>query len=54
MVVNRISGTTEIGFSVVVKVGICDEKFDITVEGLEQHSVSALLYMFVQVNRSGI
>jgi len=53
-VVNRTSETTEIGFSVVVKVGVCDGKFDITVDGPEQHSVSALLYMFDQVNRSGI
>ena len=52
--VNRTSETTEIGFSVVVKVGICDGKFDIALEGPEQHSVSALLYMFDQVNSSGI
>ena len=38
----------------MVKVGICDEKFDITVEGPEQHFVSTLLYMFDQVNKSGI
>ncbi|KAL9324581.1 hypothetical protein ACSQ67_009438 [Phaseolus vulgaris] len=52
--VNRSSETTDVGFSVVVKVGTSDGKFDITVEGPEQHPVSALLYMFDEVNRSGI
>ncbi|WVZ14572.1 hypothetical protein V8G54_012138 [Vigna mungo] len=52
--VNRSSETTDIGFSVVTKVGVCDGKFDITVEGPEPHPVFALLHMFDQVNRSGI
>ncbi|KAL9324584.1 hypothetical protein ACSQ67_009441 [Phaseolus vulgaris] len=52
--VNRSSETTDIGFSVVVKVGLSDGKFDIRAEGPERHPVSALLYMFDEVNRSGI
>ncbi|XP_014513721.1 uncharacterized protein LOC106772073 isoform X2 [Vigna radiata var. radiata] len=52
--VNKSSETTDIGFSVVTKVGVCDGKFDITVEGPERHPVSALLYMFSEVSRSGI
>ncbi|KAL9324588.1 hypothetical protein ACSQ67_009445 [Phaseolus vulgaris] len=52
--VNRSSETTDVGFSVVVKVGTSDEKYDITVEGPEQHPASALLYMFDEVYRSGI
>ncbi|WVZ14571.1 hypothetical protein V8G54_012137 [Vigna mungo] len=52
--VNSSSETTDIGFSVVVKVGLCDGKFDITVEGPESHPVSTLLHMFDEVNRSGI
>ncbi|BAU02866.1 hypothetical protein LR48_Vigan10g014600 [Vigna angularis] len=52
--ISRSSETTQIGFSVVAKVGLCDGKFDITVEGPEPHPVSALLYMFDEVNRSGI
>ncbi|KAK7364036.1 hypothetical protein VNO80_12370 [Phaseolus coccineus] len=52
--VNTSSETTDVGFSVVVKVGVSDGKFDITVEGPEQHPVSALLYMFDEVKRSGI
>ncbi|WVZ13601.1 hypothetical protein V8G54_011167 [Vigna mungo] len=52
--VNRSSQTKDIGFSVVAKVGVCDGKFDITVEGPEPHPVSALLYMFAEVNRTGI
>ncbi|WVZ13602.1 hypothetical protein V8G54_011168 [Vigna mungo] len=52
--VNRSSETTDIGFSVVTKVGISDDKFDITVEGPDPHPVSALLYMFDEVNRTGI
>jgi len=43
VIVNRSSERTDIGFSVVAKVGVCDGKFDITVEGPEQHPVSALL-----------
>ncbi|WVZ14568.1 hypothetical protein V8G54_012134 [Vigna mungo] len=38
------SETTDIGYSVVTKVGVCDGKFDITVEGPEPHPVSALLH----------
>jgi len=53
-VVNRSIETTNVGFSVLVKVGVCDGKFDIISEGPEQHPVSALLYMFNQVNESGI
>ncbi|WVZ14574.1 hypothetical protein V8G54_012140 [Vigna mungo] len=52
--ISRSSETTEIGFSVVAKVGLCDGKFDITVEGPERHPVFALLHMFDEVNRSGI
>ncbi|KAL9324587.1 hypothetical protein ACSQ67_009444 [Phaseolus vulgaris] len=52
--VNRSCETTDIGFSVVVKIAESDGKFDITVEGPERHPVSALLYMFHEVNRSGI
>ncbi|KAL9324586.1 hypothetical protein ACSQ67_009443 [Phaseolus vulgaris] len=52
--VNRSSETTDVGFSVVVKVGISDGKYDITVEGPQLHPVSALLYMFDEVKRSGI
>ncbi|KAL9324589.1 hypothetical protein ACSQ67_009446 [Phaseolus vulgaris] len=52
--VNRSTETRDIGFSVVVKIAESDGKFDITVEGPEQHPVSALLYMFDEVNRSGI
>jgi len=52
--VNRSTETTDIGFSVVVKIGLSDGNFDITVEGPEQHPASALLYMFDEVNRSGI
>ncbi|WVZ14573.1 hypothetical protein V8G54_012139 [Vigna mungo] len=52
--VNSSSETTDIGFSVVVKVGLHDGKFDITVEGPESHPVSALLHMFDEVNRTGI
>lgn len=55
--VNRTSETTDIsniGFSVVAKVGVCDGKLDISVEGPEAHPVSGLLYMFEEVNRSGI
>jgi len=50
----RSSETTDIGFSVVLKFGVSDGKFDITVEGPEQHPVSALLDMFDEVKRSGI
>jgi len=53
-VINRASETTDIGFSVVAKFGVSNGKLDITVEGPEQHPVSALLYMFDEVNRSGI
>jgi len=52
--VNRTSETTDIGFSVVAKIELCDGEFDITVEGPDQHPVSALLYMFNQVSRRGI
>ncbi|KOM54253.1 hypothetical protein LR48_Vigan10g014500 [Vigna angularis] len=52
--VNRSSETTDIGFSVVTKVRVCDGKFDITVEGPEPHPVFSLLHMFDEVNRSGI
>jgi len=38
----------------VVKIAESDGKYDITVEGPERHPVSALLYMFNEVNRSGI
>ncbi|KAL9324615.1 hypothetical protein ACSQ67_009472 [Phaseolus vulgaris] len=50
---DRSSGT-DIGLSVVAKIGVSNGKFDITVEGPEQHPVSALLYMFAEVNRTGI
>jgi len=43
--VNRCE-SSDIGFSVVVKIAESDGKFDITVEGPERHPVSALLYMF--------
>ncbi|KAK8470517.1 hypothetical protein PHAVU_004G164350 [Phaseolus vulgaris] len=52
--VNRSCETTDIGFSVVVKIAESDGNFDVTVEGPERHPVSALLYMFDEVNRSGI
>jgi len=54
VVVNRSSETTNIGFSVVAKVGVCDGTYGIIVEGPKQHPVSALLCMFDQVNRIGI
>ncbi|KAL9324614.1 hypothetical protein ACSQ67_009471 [Phaseolus vulgaris] len=50
---DRSSGT-DIGLSVVAKCGVSNGKFDITVEGPQQHPVSALLYMFDEVNRTGI
>jgi len=52
--INRSSQTTDIGFSIVVKVGFCDGKFDISVEGPERHSTYELLCMFQRVNRTGI
>nr|XP_007152868.1 hypothetical protein PHAVU_004G167000g [Phaseolus vulgaris]ESW24862.1 hypothetical protein PHAVU_004G167000g [Phaseolus vulgaris] len=45
---------TDIGLSVVAKCGVSNGKFDVTVEGPEQHPVSALLYMFDEVKRTGI
>ncbi|KAK7364019.1 hypothetical protein VNO80_12341 [Phaseolus coccineus] len=45
---------TDIGLSVVAKCGVSNGKFDITVEGPEQHPVSALLYMFDEVFKTGI
>ncbi|KAL9324585.1 hypothetical protein ACSQ67_009442 [Phaseolus vulgaris] len=51
--VNRCE-SSDVGFSVVVNIAESDGKFDITVEGPERHPVSALLYMFHEVNRSGI
>ncbi|KAL9324651.1 hypothetical protein ACSQ67_009508 [Phaseolus vulgaris] len=47
------SSGTDIGFSVVAKIGVSNEKFDVTVEGPEQHPVSALLYMFDEVYKTG-
>ncbi|WVZ14569.1 hypothetical protein V8G54_012135 [Vigna mungo] len=52
--VNRSSETTDIGFSVVAKVELCDGKYDITVEGPEPHPVFDLLHMFNEVNKTGI
>ncbi|XP_014513709.1 uncharacterized protein LOC106772067 [Vigna radiata var. radiata] len=52
--VNRSSQTTDIGFSVLTKIGVCDGKFDITVEGPERHPVFDLLHMFNEVNTTGI
>ena len=37
-----------------VKIGVSNGKFDVTVEGPEQHPVSALLYVFAEVSRTGI
>ncbi|BAU02900.1 uncharacterized protein HKW66_Vig0123910 [Vigna angularis] len=45
---------TDIGLSVVAKFRISNGKFQITGEGLEQHPVSSLLYMFDEVKRTGI
>ncbi|KAK7364022.1 hypothetical protein VNO80_12344 [Phaseolus coccineus] len=45
---------TDIGLSMVAKCGVSNGKFDITVEGLEQHPVPALLYLFDEVKRTGI
>ncbi|ESW24871.1 hypothetical protein PHAVU_004G167900 [Phaseolus vulgaris] len=50
----HMSSGTDIGFSVVAKIGVSNGKFDIRVEGPEQHPVSALLYMFAEVSRTGI
>jgi len=46
------SSGTDIGLSVVAKFRVSNGKFQITVEGPEQHPVSALLYMFDQVHRT--
>jgi len=48
------SAGTDIGLSVVAKFGVCNGKIHTTVEGPEQHPVSALLYMFGEVNKTGI
>ncbi|KAK8470531.1 hypothetical protein PHAVU_004G167700 [Phaseolus vulgaris] len=49
----HMSRGTDIGLSVVAKIGVSNGKFDITVEGLEKHPVSALLYMFDEVYKTG-
>ncbi|XP_014507070.1 uncharacterized protein LOC106766818 [Vigna radiata var. radiata] len=48
------STETNIGLSVVAKFRASNGKVQITGEGLEQHPVSSLLYMFDEVNRTGI
>ncbi|WVZ15918.1 hypothetical protein V8G54_013484 [Vigna mungo] len=45
---------TNIGLSVMAKFRVSNGKFEITVEGPEQHPVFALLYMFDEVKRTGI
>ncbi|XP_052723527.1 uncharacterized protein LOC108345216 isoform X2 [Vigna angularis] len=53
--VNRDSGESgvDIGFSVVVKIGVANGKLDFSVEGPEEHPSLALLYMIEEVCRTG-
>ncbi|BAU02893.1 hypothetical protein LR48_Vigan10g011900 [Vigna angularis] len=43
----------DIGFSVVVKIGVVNGQLDFSVEGPEEHPTSALFYMIEEVCRTG-
>jgi len=50
---DRSTGT-DIGLSMVAKLGVSNGKIYTTLEGPVQHPVSALIYLFGEVNKTGI